>query len=190
MTLVESLTLALTLVLGIVTTAALIVGPRSAARLAMEMQKEDARRRERYDLLAAIVGTRFDNFSMDRFRALAMIELVFADDEIILKLWREWHEAVSSGALETDQELARRARRYADLIVAIARATGYTQLTRNEMERSYYPEVLRKLNNVRVESEVHWNRVLRSSKSLAEGQDEAPSVESPNVIVRSPPTPE
>jgi hypothetical protein len=148
------------------TIAALITGPVAAVLIAWCVQRYDVQRQERVRLLSNLVGTRHNAYDPERLRALAMIDIVFAKYPDVQARWREWHEAVLNTALNDANGIELRNFKYNDLLTTIAHASGFPNITRNELERSYFPEPLAKFFFIRAESEIEWNRVLKNTEYI------------------------
>jgi hypothetical protein len=161
----------MTVILSVVTIIALFAGPALAVWYGNRIQKTN----ERLRLFSTLMATRADLLSMDRMRALALIDLVFYKDDAVRTKWREWHEAITNSSLNDQRGWEIRNLKYNDLLTEMARAVGFERITANEIQRSYSPEAFRTNTQLQSAQAIEFYRVLKNSQNFGTPRSDNPT---------------
>jgi len=147
----------------LVNIAAILLSPVIAVLVTLWLSA----RRQVYDrqlqVLLTLFGNRHRPISNDTVQALSVIDVVFAKNERVRRLWREYFEMLGNAGLGNPSGWAQRDQKLRELIHAMAQSLGFRgKLDHHDTERIYVPEGMGRQDE---RSEAIANELLRVLKA-------------------------
>lgn len=160
----------------ILTIIALIVGPIVAVVITLWHQTRAQKRQVKERLFQVLMAHRKSippNYEW--VNSLNLIDVVFADQPEVLRLWHELYDILITPPLNEQ----RRQHKFLELLSAIAQALDYPSLTQTDMDKFYSPEAHGNIAGMQWGIQVELLRVLQNTHSLSGAQ---PKSDAPIVI--------
>jgi hypothetical protein len=122
----------------IINIVAIIISPLIAVSITFWNQ----RRVEKKDVKEGVFFTLMENrsnlyISLETVQALHSIDVVFQDDEKVIKLWSDYFDSLSSVGFDEEKNK----RLWLDLLAAMAKNLGYKNLTQVQISKVYTPQM-------------------------------------------------
>ncbi len=129
----------LQMVLAIINIAAIIIIPIAAVFTGQLLQNRSQRRDDKLNIFKILMVNRY-GWSDESVRAMNIIEIVFADDECVLKAWREFYD--KSCINNPDEMQIKKMQTAKDkLLEAMAQSLGYREkITWETIQNPYIPK--------------------------------------------------
>jgi hypothetical protein len=141
----------------VATVIAVIAAPVIALRVAGKFQERANIRQQQLDLLGVLLSLRHLPLSPENFRALNMIDAVFADDTNVREAWSKYFSALSDANLQNAPGFALREEKRRDLMVAILTCLGLqNRISTSDLLRTYAPTVV-----IEAETLAIWEKIKR-----------------------------
>lgn len=161
---------------------AIIVSPIVAVMIGQLLQDRQKRRNDQMEIFKVLMINRGLGWSLDKVKALNLIEVVFFDKEEVLKQWRRYYEKLCI-ANPSGKELLEIKEEEERLLYLIAEALGYKgKVTLETIRKPYIPQGLvdgiiqqKEFQRTQMDavnavlSQVQKNQMNRAEMSSAEG---------------------
>ena len=120
---------------------AIIVAPIAAVLIGQWLQNRANRRKDKLDIFKTLMIAR-NNWSLESYRALNIIDIVFADDETVRMRWKEYYDKLCVEN-PSDTELKKIKTAQDKLLEAMAVSLGYKdKITWETIQNPYVPKGL------------------------------------------------
>jgi hypothetical protein len=115
-------------------------GSVAALVIAGKLQRRSDSYKAKLDIFSTLVGLRHDPLSPDSFRALNLIDAVFANHPAVREAWTRYLTALNDASLNAGPGFAIREEKRRDLLLEIVRALGLARkISSAELLRGYLP---------------------------------------------------
>jgi hypothetical protein len=119
---------------------AIVLAPIVALWIAGKLQRRSDSYKAKLDILSTLMGLRHDPLSADSFRALNLIDAVFANDSAVREAWTRYLTALNDASLNVGPGFAIREEKRRDLLLEIVKALGLRRkISSAELLRGYLP---------------------------------------------------
>ena len=120
---------------------AIIVAPVAAVLIGQWLQNRANKRKDKLEIFKSLMIAR-NNWSLESYRALNIIDIVFADDETVRARWKEYYDRLCVEN-PSDAELKKIKTSQDKLLEAIAVSLGYKdKITWETIQNPYVPKGL------------------------------------------------
>lgn len=153
---------------------AIIISPVVAVLVSMYIQDKKEEKRAKRNILEIMISTRHNQVNEQTVRVMNMIDIIFADDKDVRRLWVEYFLMLNNEGLNNENGNKLRKDKNMELIHAMANAVGIgAKINLLDLSRIYCPQGLVNQNELAQSLAVELLRVLKSTKSLhVEAQQE------------------
>jgi hypothetical protein len=150
---------------NIVTTVlAVLAAPIIALWIGSKLQTSTNTRQQRLQLLGVLLSLRHIPLSPENFRALNLIDAVFADSATVREAWSKYFAALNDPNLNSAPGFAVRDEKRRDLMMAIVACLGLQKtITTADLLRAYTPTT-----TIEAETLAIWERIKRREDLRAE----------------------
>ena len=153
---------------------AIMVSPVFAVLVSMYIQDKKEAKRAKRAILETMISTRHNLINEQTVRVINMIDIIYADDDDVRRLWNEYFVMLNNEGLNNENGYKLRNGKNMELIQAMATAVGIgAKINLLDLSRIYCPQGLVNQNELAQSLAVELLRVLKSTKSLhVEAQQE------------------
>ncbi len=144
--------------MAVLTLFALVFGPIIAVCITLWWQDRKEKRDAKRNLFMTLMAHRKGTPSYELVNALNLIDVVFADDDNVVKLWHELYALYSNPTPSEAQN-----HKYIDLLSAMATALGFSKLSQTDIDKFYFPTAHGKQLEAQIEWQTEWLRVLKKT---------------------------
>lgn len=122
----------------IIETFAIILAPITAVWVGQKLHDKELRRNDKLAIFKTLMATR-NSWNLDSVRSLNIIEIVFSDNENVIKCWKEYYDKLCiQNPNETDYKKIKDAQE--SLLEAMANSLGYKdKVTLKTIQNPYFP---------------------------------------------------
>jgi Family of unknown function (DUF6680) len=146
--------------MAVLTLIALLLGPTIAVCITLWWQDRKERRDAKLRLFTTLmVHRKFLTPTYDWVNALNLIDVVFADNDNVVKLWHELYTLYQTS--NTTAETLNH--KYIDLLSAMAKVLHFRKLQQTDIDKFYYPTAHGKQLEAQSEAQAEWLRVLKKT---------------------------
>jgi hypothetical protein len=146
------------------TVAAIIAAPIVAMWAGGWIQNKREERKEKINLLGILLSMRHNPLSPENFKALNMIDAVFANDRAVREAWSKCYAALNDGSLQNSPGYAIREDKRRDLMTAIIKVLKLEKkISTSDLLRAYAPTVITEIETLAV-----WDRIKKREDLRAE----------------------
>lgn len=127
-------------VIAIINIVVIIVSPIAAVAIGQKLQDRSQMRKDKLDVFKVLMMNRSMGWSYESTRALNIIDVVFADDEVVRTKWGEYYTLL---CIQNPNEMQKKQRQTAQdkLLEAMAKSLGYKeQVTWDKIQNPYIPQ--------------------------------------------------
>jgi hypothetical protein len=141
----------------VATVLAVIAAPVIALWIGGKLQARENVRQEQLKLLGVLLSLRHQPLSPEIFRALNLIDAVFADATDVREMWSKYYSALSDPNLQNQPGYAVREEKRRDLMIAIVKRLGLQKkISTSDLLRTYIPAAVIEANTLEM-----WERIKR-----------------------------
>ena len=146
------------------TVLAVMAAPVIALRISGKFQERANTRQQQLNLLGILLSLRHQPLSPENFRALNLIDAVFAENLTVREAWSKYFAALSDQSLSCASGFAVRDEKRRDLMIAIVESLGLkNKITTSDLLRTYTPTTIIEIEHLAV-----WERIKRREDLRAE----------------------
>jgi len=118
-----------------ITAIAIFIGPAIGVILTFWIQKRNERHQEKHRLFVTLMGNRKSyQIPEEIVRAMNTIDIVYASNSEVLRLWHRYYSLLSHGPSEE------RNHTWIELLAAMARDLGYKKIKETDLDKFYVPQ--------------------------------------------------
>jgi hypothetical protein len=152
-------------VINLITTVlAVLAAPIIALWVNGKLQRRESARQQKLQILSVLFSLRHQPLSPEMFRALNLLDAVFAGDSAVREAWTKYFTALHDNSLNTDQGFAIREEKRRDLMMEIIKALGLQkQISTSDLLRTYTPTTIAEIEHLAI-----WERIKRREDLRAE----------------------
>lgn len=146
-----------------VTAIAIFLGPTTGVLITFWMQSRKEKKDMMLKLFVTLMAHRKTNPpSQELVKSLNIIDVVFSKYPQVVLLWHQYYDLTSHRPLNEHLMEAK----YLDLVSAMSKAVGYSSLSQTAIARFYTPEIYADLDQLSLQTQLEWLRVLKSTGSF------------------------
>ena len=151
----------------------LIFGPVIAVCITLWWQDRKEKRDAKRNLFMTLMAQRKTTPpSYGWVQGLNLIDVVFAEDREVVRLWHELFQLFENRERTQTQD-----HKYIELLSAMASVLGYRQLQQTDIDKFYTPQTYVDALNAQNKAQAEWLRVLEKTEHfLAEPRARAPVI--------------
>jgi hypothetical protein len=151
--------------MDIVNIIAIVVGPIIAVVITLWWQERKEHRDAKRRLFLTLMAQRRSvPPTTDWVNALNVIDVVFADQRQVVKLWHEFYVLLVNPP--TNQNFQAREHTYLLMLSSMARSLGYKRLEQTDIDKFYTPQAHGDQVQLNWQCQTEWLRVLQSTNKL------------------------
>jgi hypothetical protein len=143
-------------------------------------QRKEKREAKMWVFRTLMANRRSPHMNADSISALNLIDIVFHDDEKIVRLWRDYYGMLHGKELHPDHH-----HKFLDLLFAMADYLGYRNIKQTDMDKFYWPQFMADQANLNNACQLEFLRVLRNTNALLlmprPQQQNPPPIPDPNT---------
>jgi hypothetical protein len=146
---------------------AILLSPIIAVLISIFIQNRKEKHNSKMKIFISLISTRNRAPTEENVRALNMIDVIFAKEEEVRKLWREYYDMLSNEGLNNPVGWKQRGQKNLEMITAMAKNLGYgKEITSLDVDRVYFPVGIKEQleNGAEILNEL--KRVLKETKAL------------------------
>ncbi len=146
------------------TAVAIVLGPLAGVLFTLWFQRHKERQDAKHRLFATLMTHRRSPTPPPEWvHSLNLIDLVFADEPEVVRLWHEYYDLLSQDPVNghlTDSK-------YLDLLAAMAKTLGFRRLSQTDINKFYSPRFLGHQQQQAAELQSELLRVLKNTGHIS-----------------------
>lgn len=132
----------LTALYGLVSIAAIIIGPIAAVKIQKRLELTNEKRNRKLNIFKTLMATRAAGLSPEHVRALNMIDLEFKDQKLVLNAWKEYLDHLNEEVDENNHKAwsDKKAELLVNMLKIMGDSLGYGELDKVTLKKgAYFP---------------------------------------------------